>query len=81
MGLIGLLGALTVIAVVALWMTMKAVMTQIQATQADVETDAPGLLYRRSYSIFKIVVGAILVIELWPGLSTWAYDAWTYVPI
>jgi len=81
MALIGLFGTLTVVGVVALWLTMKAVMTQIQAAQEDVETDAPRVLYQRTYRIFQTIVAATLAVEFWPGLSAWATSAWTYVPI
>jgi hypothetical protein len=76
MALIGLFGVFVVATVVTSWLTLRAVMTQIQASQADVETDAPGLLYQRAYSIFKTVLAASLIYEFWPGLATWAYDAW-----
>jgi hypothetical protein len=81
MALVGLLGALTVVTVATLWVLLKAGTWQLQAEMADtdVETTAPRVLLHHTTTIFKTVITAAVVVELWPGLSSWAYDAWYWI--
>lgn len=81
MALIGLVGALTIVTVVTLWVLVKAGTWQLQADVNDAETNAPRVMFHRGITVWKTAVAAVLIYELWPGLSSWAYDAWHYVPI
>jgi len=81
MPLIGLFGTLTFLTVVTLWVLLKAGTWQFQADMTDTtdETTAPRVLLHHTTTIFKTVIAAAVVVELWPGLSSWAYDAWHWI--
>jgi len=79
MALIGLVGALTLLSVAALWVLLKAGTWQLQADVNDAETNAPRVTFHHGLTVWKTAVAAVLVIELWPGLSSWAYDAWYWI--
>jgi hypothetical protein len=79
MALIGLVGALTIMTVVALWLLLKAGTWQFQADVNDAETTAPQVTFHHAVSIWKTAVAGVLLFELWPGVSSWAYDAWYWI--
>jgi len=79
MALFGLFGVFVIIGGVSLWVLLKAGMKQFEAEYNGIETTAPRVLLHHTTTIFKTVITAAVVVELWPGLSSWAYDAWHWI--
>ena len=84
MALVGLLGALTIVTVATLWVLLKAATWQLQVDMAgggddDEATNAPRTLFEGAKTVWKTAIGGVLLLELWPGLSSWAYDAWYWI--
>lgn len=70
--LIGPLGGLTIATVAAIWATVRLVYYAIQSGESAV------LAYtERVWKAYLVAVTAIVSLELWPGLSTWATGTWT----
>jgi hypothetical protein len=79
MALIGLVGALTVVTVVAMYTLVKAGTWQLQADANDMESNAPRVVLHHTLTVWKGAVAGVLIVELWPGVSSWAYDAWYWI--
>jgi len=79
MALFGLFGVFVIIGGLSLWILLKAATKQFQAEWEGIETTAPRVLLNQTTTIFKTVITAAVVVELWPGLSSWAYDAWYWI--
>jgi hypothetical protein len=79
MALVGLVGALTGVTAVTMYVLVKAGAWQLQADANGMESDAPRVVLHHTLTAWKGAVAAVLVLELWPGLSSWAYDAWHWI--
>jgi hypothetical protein len=71
MALIGLAGGLMFGAVAAIWATVKLCRLALAAE------DAAVLAYVNTiWTVYVVMVVAMVGVEVWPGLATWAGDAY-----
>lgn len=77
MGLTAALTGIAAVGVMAIYATLKLTKWSLNAEAEEVR----HLHVKHVWRVSKVAIAAIVGLEIWPGLASWAAELWNLLPI